>query len=24
CEAAFREQAVGVVQMVWDKPDHSG
>lgn len=24
CEAAFREQAVGVVQMVWDKPDYAG
>ena len=24
CEAAFREQAVGVVQMVWDKPDYGG
>ena len=22
CEAAFREQSVGVVQMVWDKPEY--
>ena len=22
CEAAFQEQAVGVVQIVWDKPTH--
>lgn len=24
CEAAFREQAVGVVQMVWDQPEYAG